>query len=774
MSKDLPKPKPGSSPAFIPPVSSFQGPVAELIAQGMLSPPSRPGLLAILDQYEILRVLGGGGMGIVLLARDSVTGNEVAVKLVKAELLANQNMVYRFLKEAGHLQRLNHPNVASVMAISNRTEGPYFVMPWFAKGSLAGRIQPGQPMVAGAVLDLAVQVAEGLSFAHRNGIIHRDLKPANILITADGRACLADFGLARTLFNDSITEVGNNNLEGTAPYMSPAVAAGDAEDTRCDIYSFGALLYEMLTGFPPYHGSGTREILKQIIAGPPKPITSLYPQADRRLVAVAEGCMARELRDRYADLRDVVSDLERVRGNQPPAGPRGFTQGKPRWSVGARRTFVTVGVLAGAIGLAGTGWWFWRDHPAPVATQPPAPIPVPVPVPTPVPSPVTVPVPAPVPVVVPPVIPVPPVVAPTNPPPVVNLPPAWNTSILAGQPGVAGLEDGPGDQAHFWLPNSVAVDQTGNVYVADTASHTIRKIAPDGTVTTLAGLSGSHGTTDGVGGQARFSAPFGVAVDAAGTVFVADTANNTIRHITAAGVVTTLAGVAGQAGATDGSGDQARFRNPWSLTVDGQGNVFVADMSNNTIRKITPAGVVSTLAGRAGVSGHADGPASQARFNSPFGVAVDPAGDVYVSDSGNHAIRMISPEGMVSTVAGLPGYPGNTDGTGDAARFWNPQGLTVDADGTVFVADTGNQTIRKITLDGDVTTLAGLAGTSGTNDASGSAARFNSPAGITVDAADHIYVADTGNHTIRKLVFGPPIQSTNQPVRNIPLVNTNP
>ena len=583
MSNDLPKPKPASQPAFVPPVSSFQGPVAELIAQGMLSPPSRPGLLAVLDQYEILRVLGGGGMGIVLLARDSVTGNEVAVKLAKAELLANQNMVYRFLKEAGHLQRLHHPNVVSVAAISNRIEGPYFVMPWFAKGSLAGRIKPGQPLAAGAVLDLAAQVAEGLSFAHRNGIIHRDLKPANILLTADGRACLADFGLARTLFNDSITEVGNNNLEGTAPYMSPAVAAGDAEDTRCDIYSFGALLYEMLTGFPPYHGSGTRDILRQIIAGPPKAITSLNPSADRRLVAVAEGCMARELRDRYADMRDVLRDLEQVRENQAPAGPRGFPQGTPPWPAGARRTLIALAVVVLVAGLAGAGWLLWRAHSVPVATLPPAPLPVPVPAP----------------VVAKPVVPAPVVVAPVVTAPVVVVPvapplPVWNTRVLAGQPGVAGLEDGPGQEAHFWLPNSVAADRLGNVYVADTASHTIRKITPDGVVSTLAGLSGSHGTTDGVGGEARFSAPFGVAVDAAGTVFVADTANNTIRHITAAGVVTTLAGVAGQAGSADGSGDQARFRNPWSVAVDEQGNVFVADMSNNTIREITPAGVVTT------------------------------------------------------------------------------------------------------------------------------------------------------------------------------------
>ncbi len=732
MSQDLPK----SRPAFVPPVSNFQGPVAELIAQGMLSPPPRPGLLAVVDQYEILRVLGGGGMGIVLLARDSVTGNEVAVKLIKAELVTNQNLVYRFLKEAGHLQRLHHPNVASVAAISNRVEGPYFVMPWFARGSLAGRIKPGQPLAASTVLELAAQVAEGLSFAHRNGIIHRDLKPANILLTADGRACLADFGLARTLFNDSITEVGNPNLEGTAPYMSPAVAAGDAEDTRCDIYSFGALLYEMLTGFPPYHGSGTRDILKQIVAGPPRSIASLNPHADRGLVAVAEGCMARELRDRYADMRDVLRDLEHIREHQPPAGPRGFSNANGRPRRAARRVLMALGMAACVAALAGGGWLLWRVQPVPPALRPA----------------VTIPAPA----VVKPMVPAPVPVVPVVPAPVVKLPPVWTPRVLAGESGVAGLEDGPGRQAHFWLPNGVAVDRLGNLYVADTASHTIRKLTPDGTVTTLAGLSGSHGTTDGLAGQARFSAPFGVAVDASGSVYVADTANNTIRQITTNGLVTTLAGLAGQAGATDGSGDEARFRNPWSVAVDGQGNVIVADMSNNTIRKITPAGVVSTLAGRAGLSGHADGPGSQARFNCPYGVAVDAEGTVYVSDSGNHAIRLISPDGMVSTLAGLPGYPGSTDGTGDAARFWNPQGLAVDSEGTVYVADTGNQTIRKITPEGEVTTLAGLAGTSGTNDLPGLDARFDSPGGIAVDADGNLYVADTGNHTIRQLVFGPP------------------
>jgi serine/threonine protein kinase/sugar lactone lactonase YvrE len=705
MSEDAPKENPS---AFVPPVSSFRGPIAELIAQRMLLPPSRPGLLAILDQFEILRVLGGGGMGIVLLARDANTGREVAVKLVRSDLVTNQNAVHRFLKEAGHLKRLRHTNVVPVQEISDRAEGPYFVMPYFEKGSLTSRIKPGQPLDTESILDIAAQVAEGLSFAHRSGIIHRDLKPANILLTADGKACLADFGLARTLFNDSIVDVGSRNFEGTTPYMSPAVAAGDAEDTRCDIYSFGALLYEMLTGQPPYQGRGTKEILDQIIAGPPKPIANLNPDADRGLVAIAEGCMARELRDRYADMRDVLKDLQRIKEDKEPIGQRKTKQ--------LGRVPKAIWLPACLAGIALLGWMFWRERLPVVVTAPPQ----------------------------------------------INAPPPFKTPVvtsrliittLAGQAGVGGSADGAGLQTQFRLPNNVAVDSAGNVYVADTGNNAIRKITPSGIVSTLAGVAGTHGSADGIGGNARFWAPFGIAVDGASNVYVADTGNNTIRKITPNGVVRTLAGLASHPGSKDGIGNNARFRNPWGVAVDAAGNVLVTDMSNDTIRKITPAGVVSTLAGQAGTGGNVNGVGAGAQFNNPFALAVDKAGNVYVSDSANDIIRKITPSGVVSTLAGLPGYAGSADGNGDEARFWNPQGLAVDDSGNVYVADTDNNTIRKITPMGVVTTLAGLAGASGITDGAGKEARFNSPGGIAVNDKGNIYVADTNNHTVRKMAF---------------------
>ena len=183
------------------------------------------------------------------------------------------------------------------------------------------------------------------------------------------------------------------------------------------------------------------------------------------------------------------------------------------------------------------------------------------------------------------------------------------------------------------IPYGVAVDGAGNVYVADHGNDEIRKITPAGVVTTLAGAAGQAGSADGTGSAARFYDPAGVAVDSAGNVYVADAGNDEIRKITPAGVVTTLAGAAGQAGSADGTGSAARFYIPHGVAVDGAGNVYVADTENDEIRKITPAGVVTTLAGAAGSIGSADGPGSAARFFQPYGVAVDSAGNVYVADT---------------------------------------------------------------------------------------------------------------------------------------------
>jgi streptogramin lyase len=324
-------------------------------------------------------------------------------------------------------------------------------------------------------------------------------------------------------------------------------------------------------------------------------------------------------------------------------------------------------------------------------------------------------------------------------------------TTLAGTAGSVGSTDGSGTAARFRGPNGIAVDSSGNVYVADTDNRTIRKITSAGVVTTLAGSATSSGSTDGTGTAARFAEPRGVTVDAAGTLYVVDYDAYTIRQITSAGVVTTFAGTAAAAGSTDATGTAARFYSPTGVTVDSSGNVYVADTSNNTIRKITSAGVVTTLAGLAGRSSSVDATGTSARFEDPYATAVDNAGNVYVADATDHTIRKITPAGVVTTLAGSAGSFGSTDGTGTAARFWGPQGIAVDGAGTVYVADTNNNTIRKITPAGVVTTLAGSAGSGGATNGTGTAARFSGPNGIAVDNDGNLYVADTNNNTIRKI-----------------------
>ncbi len=200
----------------------------------------------------------------------------------------------------------------------------------------------------------------------------------------------------------------------------------------------------------------------------------------------------------------------------------------------------------------------------------------------------------------------------------------------------------------------------------------------------------------------------------------------------------TLAGYAGQ-GNADGMGSNARFYNPSSVATDSAGNVYVADTANHTIRLITPGGVTSTLAGSAGNPGSADGTGSAAQFNQPQGVAVDSAGNVYVADTGNQTVRKITPGGVVSTLAGLAGSSGSTNGSGSSARFYQPEGVAVDSAGNVYVADTWNHTIRKITSSGVVSTLAGSAGNFGSADGTGSGAQFYQPQGVAVDSAGNVY-----------------------------------
>jgi len=319
-------------------------------------------------------------------------------------------------------------------------------------------------------------------------------------------------------------------------------------------------------------------------------------------------------------------------------------------------------------------------------------------------------------------------------------------TTLAGS-GSPGFADGAGTSASFYYPIGVAVDSSGNAYVADALNNLIRKITPAGVVSTFAG-SGSRGSTNGTSTAASFASPNGIALDSSGNFYVSDTGNSLIRKIAADGVVTTLAG--STVGLfIDGPGTAARFDNLQSIAVDSSGNIYVAERNLFKIRKITPEGAVTTFAG-SGTRGSSNGTGTSASFYLPMGVAVDSSGNVYVADQGNNLIRKITPSGVVSTFAGS-GSRGNTNGTGTAASFNGPTGIALDSSGNVYVSDNGNHLIRKITSAGVVSTLAGT-GSQGSENGEGTAASFYAPYGISVDSTGNVYVADTYNHLVRKII----------------------
>lgn len=349
----------------------------------------------------------------------------------------------------------------------------------------------------------------------------------------------------------------------------------------------------------------------------------------------------------------------------------------------------------------------------------------------------------------------------------------YTFNAIAGLPASPGARDGTNFVAQFSAPTGVAQDSARNIYVLD--GNALRRIMPAGGTnwytSTLAGSILTHGTSDGTNQFAQFDDPQGIAVAASGNLFIADTLNNAIRKVTPFGTnwaVTTIAGVAGRlnGGWQDGTNGDAKFSYPDGIAVDLAENVYVADALNNVIRKITPSGtnwIVSTIAGLHGVAGGDNGSNTIARFNLPNAMALDGTNALYVCDFSNNIIRKIVQYGTnwaVTTLAGSAGISGSADGLGSTARFNLPQGIAVDSSQHLFVADSGNYTIRRITPAGMVSTIAGLAGVSGTVNGTGAAARFAEPYGVAVDSLGNVTVADYLGYDIRQGPLAPVLQYT--------------
>jgi sugar lactone lactonase YvrE len=318
---------------------------------------------------------------------------------------------------------------------------------------------------------------------------------------------------------------------------------------------------------------------------------------------------------------------------------------------------------------------------------------------------------------------------------------ALTASTFAGS--TAGSTDGDLSIATFDKPTGLAMDSDGNIYVTEYGNHTIRKITPAGTVSTLVG--GFNGYADGTGTDARLFRPGDIIMGIDGYLYVADTWNNRIRKVSVNGEVTTLAG--STAGFADGTGTEAKFDKPSGLTTDAAGNIYVADMDNERIRKITPSGVVTTIAG--GTEGYNDGTGSDAQFKGPTGIVLNNSNELMVTDEFGRTIRKVTLNGVVTVFAGN-GISGSSDGVGTNSSFGVPNGITLDNDGNLIVSDRSEDNIRQISTSAEVTTIAGTR-TTGNDDGIASDATFNEPAGMVVALDGTIYIADYGNNSIRAL-----------------------
>jgi sugar lactone lactonase YvrE len=327
-------------------------------------------------------------------------------------------------------------------------------------------------------------------------------------------------------------------------------------------------------------------------------------------------------------------------------------------------------------------------------------------------------------------------------------PPVRKVTTFAGS-GQASTLDGNGEKASFYYPTAIAIDKHDNLFVVG-LDELVRKISPSGVVTTVAG-SGYVGSADGPGATATFNNPIGIAVDDAGNLYIAENSNNKIRKVDPSGMVSTIAGNQDNSeGFADGLGSSAGFRYPFGIVCDRNGNLIVSDAGNNKVRKISPAGQVITIAGSTqNEPGSIDGPDTSARFYAPCGIALDQSGNIYITDATNNKIRKVSVHGYVSTIAGQEAA-GYVDGAAAAAQFDQPFGVAADKQGNLFVSDYRNHVIRQVSADGHVSTLAGT-GRMGFLDGSLDTARFDYPFGLALDSKGNLYVADEFNNRIRKI-----------------------
>ncbi|WP_232666708.1 serine/threonine-protein kinase [Pseudonocardia sp. TRM90224] len=777
--------------------------------------------------YRLDALIGRGGEGVVYRATHLRLDRAVALKVLSGDLAHDEGFRRRFERAARLAAMLEHPNVITVHDAGEADGRLYLAMRLVEGRDLSALIAEHGPLGLAETCRLLAQVAAALDAAHAKGMVHRDVKPANVLVERDGRAYLSDFGLT------SRHDVSVQSLQlvaGTLAYMAPErFEVGSTPEPSIDVYGLGCTAYTCLRGAPPFDRTTFAEMFSAHLTAPPPALSRDDPAIPTAVDAVLAKAIAKVPAQRYRTCGEFVAALSEagLAGPGPSLPPRPLQSSQPpplqawsppvdgytvpvppRWPVEAptdlqppgRRRGLLVGIalLAVVAVLATAGLLVWRGGGAPGAGAPAA-------------------------------APPPPVAATVltdriatmaadkkgnvyftyaREDRVDRLTPAGAIEPVAGtgDPGYTG-DGGPATAAKLDTPRGLAIDDSGNLYIADNANHRIRRVDPAGTITTIAGNGTAGYTEDGtVALGAEINAPLALALGADGSLYFSEGNFPRVRHIEAGGRLTTVAGNGRNESTGDGgSAVQAGFMSGRDLAVAADGTVYIADNWDYRVRRVTPdgkintvigdgtsnpardgvpaagealavtaialgtggnvfvagrysvheidaTGVVHTVAGtgRAGFSGDG-GPARGAALAEPVAVARGADGSFYVADDRNNRIRKIDGAGIISTVAGGgPGYPGD-GGPATKASLDGPAFMCLDPNGRLVLSETSGARVRRIDpADGTITTVAGtgVPGFSG-DGGEATAAQLNHPRGVACGADGGLYIADTDNNRIR-------------------------